>query len=238
MLSAASGLARDRESEPLKGTACVRLCKVDTRRGWAIFFPLPVKIHPISWRHMIPTRLSALVLACLLASAAHAQATYRVLATGKTSTMQKEMQEAGDAGFHFVAVMGGETAAGGNETVVLMEKIAEDTTKYSYRLLATTKTSTLEKELREAAGAGFEMVGQTVFESMTVGKESAAIVEKRSTDAAVRYEYRLVSTAKTSTLQKELQELADQGFRALGMTVGKTAMGGNEIVVIARRVAK
>ena len=33
--------------------------------------------------------------------------------------MQKEMQEAGDAGFHFVAVMGGETAAGGKETVVL-----------------------------------------------------------------------------------------------------------------------
>ena len=36
-----------------------------------------------------------------------------------------------DASFHFVAVMGGETAAGGKETVVLMEKMSEDTTKYS-----------------------------------------------------------------------------------------------------------
>ena len=187
---------------------------------------------------MISARLSAIVLPCLLASAAHAQATYRVLATGKTSTMQKEMQEAGDAGFHFVAVMGGETAVGGKETVVLMEKIPEDTTKYSYRLLATTKTSTLQQELREAADAGFNMVGQTVFESLMGGKESAAIAEKRSTDAAIRYEYRLVATSKTSTLQTEMQELADQGFRALGMTVGKTAMGGNELVVIARRVAK
>ena len=187
---------------------------------------------------MIPARLSAIVVACLLASAAHAQSTYRLLATGKTSTMQKEMQEAGDAGFHFVAVMGGETALGGKEAVVLMEKISEDTAKYSYRLLATTKTSTLEKELREAADAGFNMVGQTVFESLMGGKESAAIVEKRSTDAASRYEYRLIATSKTSTLQKEMQELADQGFRAVGMTVGKTAMGGNELVVIARRVAK
>ena len=187
---------------------------------------------------MIRTPFSAIVVACLLASSAHAQSTYRLLATSKTSTMQKEMQEAGNAGFHFVAVMGGETAVGGKETVVLMEKVSDDTTKYSYRLLATTKTSTLQKELREASDAGFNMVGQTVFESLMGGKESAAIVEKRSTNDSTRYEYKLVATSKTSTLEKEMQELANQGFRALGMTVGKTAMGGNEIVVIARRVAK
>ena len=187
---------------------------------------------------MIRAPYSAIVIACLLASTAHAQATYRLLATSKTSTMQKEMQEAGDAGFHFVAVMGGETAIGGKETVVLMEKIPDDTTKYSYRLLATTKTSTLQKELRDVAEAGFNVVGQTVFESLMGGKETAAIVEMRSTDATVRYEYKLVATSKTSTLQKEMQELADQGFRALGMTVGKTAMGGSEVVVIARRLMK
>jgi hypothetical protein len=187
---------------------------------------------------MISARISAIIVACVLTSTAQAQSTYRLLATGKTSTMQKEMQEAGDAGFHFVAVMGGETAMGGKETVVLMEKIPDDTTKYSYRLLATTKPSTLEQELREAATGGFNMVGQTVFESLMGGKESAAIVEKRSTDSAIQYEYKLIATSKTSTLEKEMQELANQGFRALGMTVGKTAMGGNEIVVIARRVAK
>lgn len=106
---------------------------------------------------MIPARLSAIVVACLLASTAHAQATYRVLATSKTSTMQKEMQEAGDAGFHFVAVMGGETAVGGKEAVVLMEKMSEDTTKYSYRLLATTKTSTLHSTSREMIRAGVSL---------------------------------------------------------------------------------
>jgi hypothetical protein len=177
-------------------------------------------------------------MACLLASTAHAQATYRLLATSKTSTMQKEMQEAGDAGFHFVAVMGGETAMGGKETVVLMEKTPDDTAKYSYRLLATTKTSTLQKELGDVATAGFNVVGQTVFESLMGGKETTAIVEQRSTDDTLRYEYKLIATSKTSTLQKEVQELAEQGFRALGMTVGKTALGGNEIVVIARRIAK
>ena len=182
---------------------------------------------------------SALVLATALFVAAPAFAqshTYKILATNKTSTMQKEMQEAGDSGFRFVAVMGGETAVGGKEVVVLMEKTAGDKTTYSYRLLATSKTSTLQKELQEAADAGFGVVGQTVFESMFGGKETAAIVEKGG--SGDRFEYKLVATAKTSTMEKELKEIADAGYQATGLTVGKTALGGSELVVITRKKAK
>ena len=91
-----------------------------------------------------------LAVALLTPVTAYAQAerSYKVLATSKTSTMQKEMQEAGDSGYRFVAVMGGETGIGGKEVVVLMERVAADQTKYSYRLLATSKPSTLEKELQ------------------------------------------------------------------------------------------
>ena len=35
--------------------------------------------------------------------------------------------------------------------------------------------------------------------------------------------------------QKELNDLARDGFSALGMTVGRTSLGGNELVVIARK---
>jgi hypothetical protein len=170
-------------------------------------------------------------------SVAHAQdRAYKVLATNKTSTMQKEMQEAGAAGYRFVAVMGGETAGGGNEVVVLMERREDEKARYEYRLLATTKTSTLQKELQEAADAGFEAVGQTVFESMFGGRETAGILE-RNTDAPARprYEYRLIATSRTSTLEKELRAAAETGYEAVGMTVGKTALGGAEIVVITRK---
>ncbi len=161
---------------------------------------------------------------------------YKVLATSKTSTMQKEMQEAGDAGFRFVAVMGGETAIGGKEVVVLMTREASDRNKYEYRLVSTSRTSTLQKELQEAADAGWHGVGQTVFESTFGGKEVAGILERNpESPAGVRFEYKLVATTKTSTLQKELQEVADQGFQAVGMTVGRTALGGSELVVITRR---
>jgi hypothetical protein len=38
---------------------------------------------------------------------------YRVLATNKTSTMEKELNDAADVGFRFQSVMGGETTFGG-----------------------------------------------------------------------------------------------------------------------------
>jgi hypothetical protein len=180
--------------------------------------------------------LVALVTIALVPDVLAQGFTYRILATNKTSTMQKEMQEAGDAGFRFVAAMGGETAIGGKEVVVLMEKAPEDTARYEYRVQATTKTSTLQKELQEARDAGFQVVGQTVFESTFGGKETAALLQRTAGAAKFdKYEYKLAATSKTSTMQKELQELADQGFRAVGMTVGSTAIGGKELVVITRR---
>jgi hypothetical protein len=174
-----------------------------------------------------------------VAAAAQAALTYKVLATSKTSTMQKEMQEAGAAGYRFVAVMGGETAMGGKEVVVLMEKRGSDATKYEYRLLATSKTSTMQKEMQEAADAGWQAVGQTVFESLFGGRETAGILERNpEVPAGQRYEYKLIATSKTSTLQKELQQAADAGYEAVGMTVGSTAMGGAELVVITRRLVR
>ncbi len=182
----------------------------------------------------------ASTLCLAVAAPAFAQSyTYKILATSKTSTMQKEMQEAGDAGYRFIAVMGGETAIGGKEVVVLVGKSAAEQGTFAYRLLATSKTSTLQKELQEAGDAGYHAVGQTVFESLFGGKETVAIVERGSGDANTkRWEYKLIATSKTSTLEKELKEVAEAGFEAIDLTVGKTALGGSEIVVITRRPAK
>jgi hypothetical protein len=173
-----------------------------------------------------------------LVAAAQDATGYRVLATSKTSSMQKEMQEAGGAGFRFVAVMGGETSFGGKEVVVLMQKVPGGK-PLEYRLLATSKTSTMQKELQEAGDAGFEFVGQTVFESLFGGKEVAAILQRDpSAPSKRKYEYKLIATKKTSTLQKELLEIGAQGYQALGMTVAETTIGGGELVVITRRAVK
>ena len=167
-------------------------------------------------------------------------AIYKVLATNKTSTMEKEMREAGAEGYHFSAVMGGETASAGNQVVVLMGKDGDSVSrKFDHKLLATSKTSTMQKELQLAADMGFEYKGQTVFESMFGGQEVVAILEKDLTATnRTRWEYRLLATSKTSTLEKELRETSELGFEVVAMSVGKTAMGGSELVVITRRRAK
>jgi hypothetical protein len=168
---------------------------------------------------------------------AHAQAPieYKVLATSKTSTLEKEMNEAAAAGYVFGAVMGGETAFGGSEGVVVMQKGADEGTR-EYRVFATNRTSTMQKELAAAAAQGFEYVGQTVFASLFGGNEVVVITERNpKAPEGMKHEYLLVATSKTSTLQKELTEAGGRGFEVVGMTVGKTAMGGAELVAITRR---
>ena len=144
------------------------------------------------------------------------------------------MNEAGAMGYKFMAVMGGETAIGGNEVVVLMQKGGDVAGKFRYKLLATSRTSTMQKEMNDAALDGYDYVGQTVFESLFGGEEVVSIVE-RGAQSASDYVYKLIATSKTSTLQKEANQIGADGFQALGMTVGKTALGGSELVVIARK---
>jgi len=183
--------------------------------------------------------LVCLLLACIqIAQAQESGAIeYRVLATNKTSTMQKEMQEAAEAVYHFGGVMGGETAFGGSEVVVVMVK-DDARGSYGYRLLATTKTSTMQKELQEAGDAGYQYRGQTVFNTTFGGKEVVVILERDGNAEKTRFEYRLLSTLKTSTLQKELTQAGQQGFDFVGLTVGETSVGGKEVVAILRRKAR
>lgn len=186
------------------------------------------------------TRAAVLVwVSAAIASTAFAQAPsgveHRVLATNRTSTMDKELNEAAEAGFRFKAVMGGETAIGGNEVVAVLARSGGARPRFAYKLLATNRTSTMEQELQAAAQAGYEYVGQTVFQSMFGGNEVVCILERDKDNSGAPAQYRLLATSKTSTLQRELQDVEKAGYEVVGMTVGKTAIGGRELVAIARR---
>jgi hypothetical protein len=161
---------------------------------------------------------------------------YRVLATTRTSSLEKELNDAAEAGFRFRSVMGGDTAVGGSEVVAIVIRSSEMKGGYAYRLLATSKTSTMEKDLQEAADAGFEYADQTVFKTAFGGQEVVCILERSADRDPRKSQYKLVATTKTSTLQKELLEVGAAGYQVMGMTVAKTAMGGKELVAILRRV--
>ncbi len=159
---------------------------------------------------------------------------YRILATNRTSTMQRELIQAAEEGFRLESVMGGDTAFGGTEVVAVVSR-RSTRGRYSYRLLATSKTSTMQKELQDAAADGFHYRFQTFFETSFGGSEVVVILE-RDKDAPVRSsEYQLLATSRTSTLETELQAAARIGYELVGLTVAETAFGGTELVAITSR---
>ena len=189
--------------------------------------------------------LTAALLACstmrlgdrqvLSAQSQPAKLQYRVLATSKTSTMQKELNEAAEAGFRFQAFMGGETAFGGDEVVAVMVRRGAEKQRFAYKLLATTKTSTMQTELQNAADEGFEYRGQSIFSSSLGGDEVVLVLERDKDASLLGFDYRLVATSKTVTLQRELSEAGEGGYSLVGLTVSKTAIGGSELVAITKR---
>ena len=161
---------------------------------------------------------------------------YKLLATSRTTTMEKEMNDASAEGYRFLEVISGDTFFGGAEALVVMIRPAEDFSRgrFAYRLLATTKTSTMQRELQEAADEGYEHRGQSVFKK-TFGTEVMVILERDNKVKPKLWEYKLLATKKTSTMQKEVMEAAAEGYQFVAFSTGNTFFGGSEVVTIMRR---
>ncbi len=177
--------------------------------------------------------------ALLLASSIYAKAQqfeYKLLATNRVTTMEKEMNEAANEGYRFKQVISGETAFGGDETLVVMarESDSKHAARFDYKLLATSKTSTMQKELQAAGDAGFEHCGVSVFKK-TLGVEVVVILERDREVKPQLWDYKLLATKKTSTMQKEIKDAAAEGYQFVGFSHGSTLFGGNEVVTIMRR---
>ena len=77
--------------------------------------------------------------------------------------MQKELEEAGDLGYEYLGQTVFQSTCGGREVVVILERDKDAPRRnWKYNLLATSKTSTMEKELKAAGALGYEFVGVTV----------------------------------------------------------------------------
>ncbi len=182
-------------------------------------------------------------LAACCAGGAWAQNTaarfeYKLLATSRTTTMEKEMNEAAANGYYFREVRSGETAFGGDEAVVVMERpVSAKPNRYSYQLLATSKTSTMQKELQTAGDKGFAYRGTSVFKKF-IGREVVVILERDSEATPISWDFKLLATNRTGTMQKELAEAGNDGYEFVGFAVGETAFGGTELVSILRRPKK
>ncbi len=191
---------------------------------------------------LIPSTL--LLISCFVIAGAQASSAppvksgfeYKLLATKRVTTMEKEMKEAASAGYRFLEVANGPTAVLGQEALILMgrERNGDQKQRFEYKLLATSKTSTMQKELQEAGDAGFEHRGQSVY-IKTFSNEVIVILEREIDAKPKLWEYKLLATSRTSTMQKEVMEAAEAGYQFVGFCWGATFFGGGEMITIMRR---
>jgi len=171
--------------------------------------------------------LIAALLLCTGLASAQKSPEYKLLATSRTSTMEKEINEAAREGYRFAGTMGGDTHEG--EIITIMRKLpdGDDKDRFQYKLLATERTGTMQREMQEAADAGYEYAGQ-----MARG-EVMLIVERDKTEASKSHsQYRLLATSRTGTMEKELNQAAADGFEFMGL------LKRGEVMAIMRKRAQ
>jgi hypothetical protein len=135
---------------------------------------------------------------------------YHILNTMQTGNFQKDMNEWSGKGFHLVALSGAQRNYG------LMEKAAAAPASGPtdrYILLATSQVATMEKELADTVARGYRVVAAT-----GAHKEILVAVEKRASSDP-KPEYRLLSTTRSGTLEREMVAASHEGYRLLPMTL-------------------
>lgn len=153
---------------------------------------------------------------------------YKLLATKRTGTMQKELDEVSSQGYRIL--VGSPTS--GTEMAVFLKREGSEAEPYRYKLLATTRTGTMNKELNELADAGFRLIPSTmVAKAQVFGDIEIVMILEKEPRPTKQYEYKLLATTLTSTLQKEVTEAQDAGYKIVGMV-----SRGEHMVVMEREI--
>lgn len=170
--------------------------------------------------------ISTICGVCLGQDAKNENLQYKLLATTKTSTMQKEIDQTSAQGYRIL--VGSPTS--GSEMAIFLSRDGTVEAPYKYKLLATSRTGTMQKELNEAAANGFRLIPSTMIakSGMLIGVEIVMILEQPP-KVVRQYEYKLLATSLTSTLQKEVTEAQAAGFKIVGMV-----SRGEHMVVMER----
>ena len=151
---------------------------------------------------------------------------YKLLATTKTSTMQKELDQTAAKGYRIL--VGSPTS--GTEMAVFLSREATPENPYQYKLLATTRTGTMQKELNEAAASGFRLLPRTMIaKQQLIGPVEIVSVLEKPPVVEKKYDYKLLATTLTSTLQKEVTDAQSAGYVIIGMV-----SRGEHLVIMER----
>ena len=152
---------------------------------------------------------------------------YKLLATRRTGTMQKEVDEVAAQGYRIL--VGSPTSS--TEMAVFLSREGTQENPFKYKLLATTRTGTMQKELNDISAEGYRLIPSTMIAKAGVLSVEIVMILERPPVVTKQYEYKLLATTLTSTLQKEVTEAQEAGYRIVGMV-----SRGEHMVVMEREI--
>lgn len=152
---------------------------------------------------------------------------------------EKALNEAANKGFRVLPRTLGVRRDTGD---LVMEKEPESTQKYEYRLLDTTRSSTMQREVEAAARQGYRVLGITKTDPLGSGMGDRIVVMERvagqseivptaSAEVPAEPGFLLLQTTKTGTLQRELDDAAKRGYKVLDAS-------DDELAVFLEKIAQ
>ena len=152
---------------------------------------------------------------------------YLLLGMNRSSTMDKELNEAARAGYRVMAAWYPK-----GEEVILLKKTDGTGDAVEYKVLDPWDAADLEKQLKAAAAVGYRLVPRTITVSTTEfskGRGRIRALTARAAGATERYEYSVgVATGemksrlladfepggplKKDVIEREMQRLAEAGY--------------------------
>ena len=128
--------------------------------------------------------------------------------------------------------LAGFAAKGSKNAELSLEPSATPPQVYQYRLLHVNWLPNLQKDLNKAAQDGYRFCPHTL--AQLHGVVAFAIIEKPPVPSKTRYLYRVRSTMRVSSAQKDIEK--DQGE---GFTLAETLeLGGIHIVIMEKAIEK
>lgn len=143
---------------------------------------------------------------------------YLVLSTKRIQTMEKELDEVARKGFR---VLYGAPTQQFDMAILLQRAPEAKDEPYGYKVLATTRNKTMQKEMNEFASQGYRLLPRTIVWKQGFFTSELLMIMEREPHAKTSYEYKLITAGKETKLHKKIDEAITQGFVPVTMvTIG------------------
>src|SRR5215470_42174 len=153
---------------------------------------------------------------------------YKTLATNRLSTMRKELEAATAEGFEFRGITTEQKFQpfAYPETIVIMERpLGETKRRFDYKFVSTQREKTAQQELDAAVSEGYFPVDLALGEDLNAMRvlfgpglnlNVTIVLARDANNSGAEMgarEYRFLRTNKVSTMEKEMNQLAKEGFQ-------------------------